>query len=105
MQGYGQQQGQQGYGQQGAIVAQTGGRGAIALDLGFFPLIWMLYFCTPKIVINGAMERRAWGKHTLPMPAGVYQVTISFQYGLMSNAGSATLAQVQVMPDCVTQVT
>ncbi len=98
------QQGPGGYATPGAMV-QQGGQGVVELDLGFFPLLWMLYFCTPKVVINGAMERRPWGKHQIPLPAGVYQLTISFQYGLMSQAGAAHLGQVQVMPGCATQVT
>jgi hypothetical protein len=86
-------------------MVQQGGHGMLELDLGFWPLLWMLYFCTPRVVINGAMERRSWGKHQIPLPAGVYQLSVSFPYGLMSNAGSAHLQQVQIMPGCATGVT
>jgi hypothetical protein len=105
--GYGPPPAPGGYGPQGqtpnAIVHQ--GTGTLALDVDFFPLLWMLFFTSPKITINGAMERRPWGKSQIPMPAGVYQLTIAFPYGLMGNAGQATLPQVQIMPGCVTQVT
>jgi hypothetical protein len=103
-QGYPQQQ-QQGYAQPpGAMVPHGGGGGAILFDLGFFPLLWMLYFCSPRIEIDGATEKRPWGKHRIDMPPGMYGVTVYFPYGLLSRAGVARL-QVQVQPGCVTQVT
>lgn len=79
-------------------------QGRVKVTLGFIPLQWILYFVTPNIEINGAVRPFKWGTHEFDMPAGQYQLMISFPYFLQSHCCAAR-GLLTVYPGCVTQVT
>ncbi|MDX2362636.1 MAG: hypothetical protein QNK23_17640 [Crocinitomicaceae bacterium] len=59
----------------------------IEVKTGFFFMAWILYFCTPVIVINGEMNRRKWGVTSFELPPGTYTVRIYFPYIMKPNCG------------------
>ena len=54
--------------------------GTIEFSLGFFPLGWFLFFCTPVVVVNGIPARQNWGTHRFEMPPGTYEAKIFVPY-------------------------
>lgn len=50
----------------------------IQIETSFFPLSFFLYLCTPTIIIDGQLTRRAWGLHTFPTAGGMHNVRIFF---------------------------
>ena len=42
----------------------------VEIDLGFFPLMWILFLVKPWLAVNGAAERKTWGTHHLTLPPG-----------------------------------
>ena len=52
----------------------------VEVDLGFFPLMWILYFVRPHLSINGQAEQRTWGKHLLSLAPGRYQIEAWYPY-------------------------
>lgn len=56
--------------------AQTG----IEANVRFFPLAWFLFFCTPKIEIDGTVFEKSWGTHFFPLAEGRHTVKIWFMY-------------------------
>lgn len=38
----------------------------IQIETSFFPLSFILYACTPTIIIDGHLTRRPWGTHNFP---------------------------------------
>ena len=63
------------------------GRSKIGLELGFFPLAFILFFCTPKVTINGNQQLLGWGHHTYEFPPGKYHIVVSFKYMFMEECG------------------
>ena len=92
--GYGQGPGGYGDPAQGLM-------GRLQVHSSFFFLAWILYFCTPKIELNGQPARRPWGTASFDLPPGNYQLRVSFPYLLMSNAGDSRL-NIQIHPGQVT---
>ena len=91
-------------GQSGALppgAPGPGGMSGMQIELWFFPLAWMLLMVTPRIVINGAVEQRKWGKHFIQLPPGSYQVEVFFPYMFSQRSGYAT-TQLDVHPGAVT---
>jgi hypothetical protein len=52
----------------------------IEVKTEFFPLAWILYFCTPVIEINGQKNSKSWGKHFFELLPGEYNVKVYFPY-------------------------
>ena len=77
--------------------------GRLQVHTSFFFLAWILYFCMPKIEINGQVARRPWGTSHFDLPPGNYQLRVSFPYFFFSNTGDSRLA-VQVHPGQATMV-
>ncbi len=77
--------------------------GQLEIDLGFFPLMWMLFLVTPSVSINGFVERRAWGKHVWTLPAGGYALEAWYPWMFWSRS-SAGRCMVNVFPGQVTRV-
>ena len=63
----------------------------IEINLGFFPLAFFLYFCTPRVEINDRIRKKAWGKHFIPLKPGRYTLSIYFPYVFMSECGLNTV--------------
>jgi hypothetical protein len=79
---------------------QTSG---IEFKLGFFPLAFILFACTPVVVINGAPQRLKWGTHFVPLAPGQYHIEVFFPYMLMRKCGRNTI-DVNVQPGRVHKV-
>src|SRR5215510_11737942 len=65
----------------------------VEIDLGFFFMMWILFLVTPSISINGAVEKRKWGKHQLTLAPGRYTFEAWYPYIFRSKTspGSITL--------------
>lgn len=90
-----QGQGQSPYG--APPPAAAGGMGQMVLKVDYFFLQWILLIVTPKIKINGQLYRKPWGTHGFDLPAGTYDVMVSYPYLFFSDCCLAR-AQVQIYP-------
>jgi len=65
----------------------------VEIDLGFFPLMYMLLFVRPRLSIDGVVETRSWGKHPVTLSAGRHVIEAWFPYLLPGKVcrGSITL--------------
>jgi hypothetical protein len=77
----------------------------LEIKAGFFPLAFLLFFCTPHISINGSPPIRGkWGDNLIPVEPGRHQVTMWYPYGFIKQASKATLV-VDVAHGQVAQLT
>ena len=65
----------------------------VEIDLGFFPLMWMMNFVRPRLSIDGVVEKRSWGKHPVTLREGRHDIEAWFPYLLPGKVcrGSITL--------------
>jgi hypothetical protein len=75
----------------------------IEVETSFFPLSFFLYACTPRIVIDGTINLRPWGKSSFQLPPGMHNVRIFFHYLFMDTCGFAQ-TNVVVQPNCVHRI-
>ncbi|MEN6644038.1 MAG: hypothetical protein ABFE08_16495 [Armatimonadia bacterium] len=66
---------------------QTG----VEVNLSFFPLAWFVFFCTPRVEIDGVCQTMPWGTHVLPTTPGMHRVKVYFPYMLMPQCGANTI--------------
>jgi len=64
----------------------------IRVTLRFFPLAFLLLFCTPVVVINGVTYRLSWGTHYFDLTPGQYHVKIFFPYLFLPECGANSVA-------------
>jgi hypothetical protein len=64
----------------------------VEIDLGFFPLMWILYFIKPWLSVNGAAERRTWGKHQLTLAPGSYTFEAWYPYIFRSRTSPGSIS-------------
>jgi hypothetical protein len=76
--------------------------GQLQVHTSFFFFMWILFFCTPKIVINGQVQRRGWGVTRFDLPAGQYRITVSVPY-FFFDVGTSTI-NVQIHPGQCTMI-
>lgn len=69
----------------------------IELSLGFFPLAYFLWFCNPKVVINGHEYDLTWGNHRFQFPPGDYVIQIYFAYLGMEECGK-NMVRLRLLP-------
>ena len=60
----------------------------LEIKLGFFPLAFFLFACTPVIEIDGEKNSKSWGKHYFELTPGQYKIKIYFPYAGMSECGA-----------------
>jgi hypothetical protein len=77
--------------------------GALALNLSYHSLQWIATLLTPKVAINGHVQRRKWGAHLIELPPGHHHVRVSFPYLFSDDCGPAE-AMVPVHPGMVTRL-
>jgi hypothetical protein len=65
----------------------------IAVQTGFFPMAWFLYFVSPIVELNGQINKRNWGTSFFDVTPGEYLVRIYFPYLGNSQCG---VNQIQV---------
>jgi hypothetical protein len=59
----------------------------IEVKLSFFPLAFLLLFCTPRVEINGQAHTCPWGTHFFALPPGAHRIAIYFPYITSSRCG------------------
>ena len=64
----------------------------VEVDLGFFPLMWILFLITPCLSIDGHVERRPWGKHELVLAPGTHLFEAWYPYIFRSQTSLGRLA-------------
>lgn len=85
--------------------APPGGQTGINVTASFFPLLWILYFIKPKVVINGVETQGRWKEPMFfPTGPGNFEVKTYFPYLIPSKAGMGTIG-VTVNPGQVVNVT
>jgi hypothetical protein len=50
----------------------------VEIDLGFFPLLWMLLFVRPRLSIDGVVEKSRWAKHSIELAPGRHVIEAWF---------------------------
>ncbi|WP_280118971.1 hypothetical protein [Gordonia polyisoprenivorans] len=76
-------------GGQGAPPVQAGQQQGVAIDAKFFPLMWLLFFIKPKIVVDGHELPGTWGRNEIPLPPGQHHVHVHVPYFLPPRIGPA----------------
>src|ERR1041385_9144330 len=69
----------------------------VEVDLGFFPLMWILYLVSPWLSVNGNAQKKSWGKHQLTLPPGFYHFEAWYPY-LFSSQQSKGAIDLQLAP-------
>jgi hypothetical protein len=75
----------------------------IEVKTGFLPLMFLLFLCTPTVVINGYSYRVPWGSHYWELQPGYYQVRVFYPYLFLPEAGANEI-NVEVRPGQVTRI-
>ncbi len=63
----------------------------VEIDLGFFPLMWILFLIKPWLAVNGQAERKTWGTHHLTLPPGPYHFEAWYPYIFRSRTSPGSL--------------
>ena len=63
----------------------------VEIDLGFFPLMWILFFVSPWLAIDGHAQQRSWGKHQLMIPPGLHRFDAWYPYIFRSQTSIGSL--------------
>lgn len=63
----------------------------VELDLGFFPLMWILYLIRPWMAVDGQAEQRRWGKQQLTLPPGIHTFEAWYPYFFRKRTSLATM--------------
>lgn len=71
---------------------QAAGWGRLEVHTSFNFLLWILFFVSTGIEINGQKNDRPWGDSFFDLPAGTYHLRIYFNYLL----GPSGISQTQV---------
>lgn len=58
----------------------TEGQTGIDLKTGFFPLMWLLFFFSPAIEVDGEKTKLKWGKAFIPTTPGSHEVEVYYNY-------------------------
>jgi hypothetical protein len=66
-------------------------RTGVEVKVGFFPLALFLYFCTPRIEIDGKVHKVSWGTHFFDLPPGGHTIKIYFGYLFMPYCGANSI--------------
>ena len=69
----------------------------VEVDLGFFPLMWILYLVSPWLAVNGHAQKQSWGKVQLTLPPGRHVFEAWYPYLFSSQQSKGTIV-VDLMP-------
>ena len=64
-------------------MSETG----ITVNIGFFPLAFILILCTPKVEIDGVIHKAKWGTQYYDLKPGKHFIKIYFRYLFISHCG------------------
>ncbi len=67
------------------------GQTGMEVKIEFFPLSFFLFFCKPRIEIDGRTHMSNWGTHFFDLPPGRHTVKIYFRYLFMSQCGANSI--------------
>ena len=84
-------------------ASTDGGDTGVELRLQFFPLLFLLSFVKPVVVIDGKSHALSWGKHFLPLAPGGHRIEAYFPYLLLHRCGVAS-AEIMLAEGSVAQV-
>ena len=59
----------------------------LEIKLGFFPLAFFLFACTPVIEIDGEKNQKSWGSHYFEITPGQHNIKIYIPYVGMPECG------------------
>ena len=62
------------------MTSDESGSAKIIVIATHSPFAYIYAFFRPTIAINDENHRRPWGKHTFEVPAGSYDVTVSYPW-------------------------
>jgi len=68
-----------------------GSKTGVEVNVGFFPLAFFLFVCTPRIEIDGHVHERCWGTHFFDLTPGRHTIRIYFGYFLMPHCGDNSI--------------
>ena len=68
------------------------GANGVEIKTGFFPLAFFLFFCTPRIEINGQVHEKPWGTHFFALPPGAHKIAVYFSYMGMPRCGENSIS-------------
>jgi len=83
--------------------APGGAYGQLEITTSFFILAWILFLVTPTVEINRQPQKRKWGTHLIDLPAGQYELMVSFPYLFKEKCGPAVV-HVPIYPGQITMV-
>jgi len=63
----------------------------VDVELSFFPLMWILYFVSPRLSINGQVQKRSWGTHRLTLPPGRTEIAAWYPYIFRSETSKGSI--------------
>lgn len=76
----------------------------LEIKAGFFPLAFLLFFCTPHFSVDGSAPIKGkWGENLIPLTAGRHTVTAWYPYLFIKQASKAELV-IDVAPGQVAQL-
>ena len=75
----------------------------VEIKVGFFPLAFFLFACTPRIEIDGRVHKKYWGTHFFELSPGTHTITVYFRYLFMARCGKNSIS-VNVPAGAVTRV-
>ncbi|HTL33031.1 MAG TPA: hypothetical protein VL326_07895 [Kofleriaceae bacterium] len=64
----------------------------LEVDLGFFPLMWILYLVSPWLSINGHAQKQSWGIVRLTLPPGQYLIEAWYPYLFSSQQSKGSMS-------------
>jgi len=63
----------------------------IEVKMGFFPLAFLLFLCTPTVVVDDRAYRKSWGTHFFELEPGRHTIKIFFHYLFMPECGANSI--------------
>jgi hypothetical protein len=63
----------------------------VEVSIGHSPLAFFYELFTPSIRLNGQLQRRPWGTHSLELPPGDHEISISYPWFLSPECGKNTV--------------
>lgn len=71
------------------MTTELAATGTIEIRTRFFPLAFILFLCTPRIVIDGAAPvKRGWGTSSFTVSPGRHHVEVYFPYLFLRRCGA-----------------
>jgi len=64
----------------------------VEVKAGFFPLAFFLFFCTPRIEIDGQVHKKYWGTHFFEVAPGTHEIAVYFRYLFMPRCGMNSIS-------------